>query len=409
MKGSGKATGNLLERKEKTMKLVSHNGRKDSSGRHNDRNFDLSKAPHIEAERSKDNRYYTYNGEMDKTFRQIELEYYKEHFSKALQEQNIRNIKNRHPERNKTIRDFHRAKQTRPEDKIIQVGDKYNHISGDKLWEIAEEYRKRFNEMYGSHCTILSMALHMDEDTPHVHIRRVWSYVDENGNEKVGEKKALEALGFMDKDPSKDPGKHNNPKIIFTAQERELLLDICRDKGVELETTTAEKRKHMETPEYKRFRKEINELEREREQIRTDITDMKEERASIENGISSCTEEMEKLLRSAFMQNTYEDELNALKKKSLAKRAAEMTRLVREAAEKALEEKTFDAMIKTNSPDNKEKAQKEKQRKLEHRVEILSKFIADKGYADEFSQYVKDQDKARDKKNPGKTLPDIDD
>ncbi len=381
------------------MKLVSHNGRKDTSGRHNDRNFDISKAPHIDAERSPGNKYYTISGDATKTFRQMELEFYKEHFSEAMKAQNARNIICRHPERNKTIRDMHRAKATRPEDKIIQVGDRKSHISGEKLWEIAEEYRKRFNEMYGSHCKILSMALHMDEDTPHVHIRRVWTYTDEDGLERVGERKALEALGVMEKDPSKETGRHNNPKIIFTAQEREMLISICREKGVEIEETPAIKRQHMETPEYKKFAEELQELEREREILRDDIEDLKKEKKDAEKEMDGCAGVMEQLLRSAFMQESYNLELEAIKKKNAAARAAELAKLVRQAASRALEEQTFAAMVK-NKPTLRESDQKEKLRKTEHKVKILSRYIADRNLANDFKEYVKEMDsKEREDKN----------
>ncbi len=387
------------------MKLVSHNGRVDTSGRHNDRNFDISKAPHIEAERMTENRYYTYNGETEKTFRQIEIDYYKKHFGKTVLEQNKRNNSIRHPERNKTILQYHKSRNTRPEDKIIQVGNRKQHISGEKLWEIALEYQKRFDEMYGSHCKILSMALHMDEETPHVHIRRVWSYTDKDGFEKVGERKALEALGIMEKDPSKSKNIHNNTKIAFTSQDRELLAGICREKGIDIEEPRRGKRKHMNVEEYREYAGDLEELVRERDTVRTELKEIREEKSSVENAVNDLSGIMEELLRSDFMQKAYEEEIKKAKKADTMKRATMLTILLKEAASRALETKTFDAMVKDRKPTLKESSMNEKMRKLNHQVEILSGYIADRGYAKDFQEYVKENRERpeRDEKDPGET------
>ena len=85
------------------MKVTNRNARADASGRHNDRNFDLEKAPHIDQSKIAENEYYTYNGETEMTFRDLELEYYKNHFEQSLEDANERAIKARHKERVKTI------------------------------------------------------------------------------------------------------------------------------------------------------------------------------------------------------------------------------------------------------------------------------------------------------------------
>ena len=69
------------------MKLTLMAARGDSSGRHNDRNFDVSKAKHIDASRISQNQYYTYNGDLTRSFTDIELQYYKDHFEEAVKQQ----------------------------------------------------------------------------------------------------------------------------------------------------------------------------------------------------------------------------------------------------------------------------------------------------------------------------------
>ena len=110
------------------MKITNRNARKDASGKHNDRNFNLSAASYIDPEKCKDNKYWTYAGSHDLSFMDLEKEFYKQHFSDHIKEQNKKNIKARHKERNKTIEQYRKAKLTRPEDKCIK------------------ENKKRFNE-----------------------------------------------------------------------------------------------------------------------------------------------------------------------------------------------------------------------------------------------------------------------
>ena len=60
--------------KESGMKISSINARIDRAGKHNDRNFDISRAPHIDGEKISENLYWTYNGDMEHTFAEVEAE-----------------------------------------------------------------------------------------------------------------------------------------------------------------------------------------------------------------------------------------------------------------------------------------------------------------------------------------------
>lgn len=48
--------------------------------------------------------------------------------------------------------------------------------------------------------------------------------------------KALETLGIPLPDPAKKPGRTNNRKVTFDRLCRDLLLAICREHGLEVET-----------------------------------------------------------------------------------------------------------------------------------------------------------------------------
>ena len=78
------------------MRTTMHNGRsKNGRGygeKHNDRNFDVSKADNINAEKMKDNIYRNYYNDNSMTFEQVELRFYEENFEKMLSKINANYI-----------------------------------------------------------------------------------------------------------------------------------------------------------------------------------------------------------------------------------------------------------------------------------------------------------------------------
>ena len=116
------------------MKLTRHNGRAGKNGaynpKHNDRSFNINNSEHIDEERAKGNIYWDcFNGyrtfydkgnecELANTFEEAEELYYSIHYKGFIEGQNERNIKNRHPERNRTTSDILKHKKTCPEETI---------------------------------------------------------------------------------------------------------------------------------------------------------------------------------------------------------------------------------------------------------------------------------------------------
>lgn len=238
------------------MRATRHNGRSGKHGvynpRHNDRQFDVSNSEHIDAEREKQNIYWDcYRGyvqnpsneilsnlgaiEPDVSFHDIEKMYYEDHYYNFIQAQNARNEKNRHPERNRTTEDLLKNKMTCPEETIFQIGKEGEHISGTQLFQVADTFMKKFEGMFGDHVHILDFALHMDETTPHIHERHVFDCENKYGELCPQQEKALEALGIPLPNPDKPRGRNNNRKMTFDLICRNLLLDICREQGLEIE------------------------------------------------------------------------------------------------------------------------------------------------------------------------------
>ena len=117
------------------LKLTRHNGRAGKHGtynpKHNDRNFDLTNSEHIDPERAKGNIYWDcYHGirsasDKDKqtaAFSDVEKMFYEIHYAHFVENQNARNAKIRHTERNRTIEDLLAGKKTCPEETIYQFG-----------------------------------------------------------------------------------------------------------------------------------------------------------------------------------------------------------------------------------------------------------------------------------------------
>lgn len=302
------------------MRVTNQNKRIDAAGVHNDRSYDTSKDDHINDEKTKDNMYWTFdNGEM--TFEELknsgrslldrETDFYACEFEEHIEHHNQRAIEKRHPKRVITAKDYVKKAYSRPEDKILQIGDADAHVDGQKLWECALEYERQFNERCGDHCIILDMSLHMDEETPHVHVRRVWMSYDDYGDRCVGQTRALEDMGILSP-LDKENGKVNNAKTSFTEIDRKMFLDICKDKCKDL-NIEIEDEPEMRTHKGRSL---------SNYQLHKDIQRSKDVKESIKA--------MEEYLSSPMMGDRYAELLTQMKKKSEEEKLYTYSKLVAE-------------------------------------------------------------------------------
>ena len=230
------------------MRASRHNGRSGKHGvydvKHNDRNFDVTNSEHIDVNRTMQNVYwdcyqgYCLNGatqERKMTFSEVEKLYYFEHYGDHVDAQNERNEKGGHAERNRTVEDVLKNNKTCPEESLLQLGNMEYSVSPDVLGKVVAEFFEEFEKRYGSHVHILDWALHLDEATPHVHVRQVYDAINQYGELCPMQDKALEELGFDLPDSSKKKGRYNNRKMTFDAECRKLFLEIAGKNGVMLE------------------------------------------------------------------------------------------------------------------------------------------------------------------------------
>ena len=208
------------------MRMTIHNGRAGKNGtyspKHNDRNFDISSAEHIDPERMPGNVYWNWTGKKDISFEDCEKVFYEEHCRAHLDAVNQRHREQRHPERVRDMDAYRTARQTCPEETLLMIGNKDEHLPPRTLRAICKDLRN-WEEKQIPGLRVLNMALHVDEEgAPHIHMRKAWIYRDENGTESIAQNKALQAAG-----------RHNNRKQTFSQMERKALYEICREYGIE--------------------------------------------------------------------------------------------------------------------------------------------------------------------------------
>lgn len=235
------------------MRATRHCGR-EGYAKHNDREFDTERADHIDTDRTQDNFYWHCYSKShpEMNFTDAEMHFYKHCYSTSLDAKNNRYVKQGHKERTKTIEDLYKAPRTRPTETIYQVGNKEKAINVDLLKDIFSSYLRKisaWNKSHGSHYHILSIALHADETTPHLHERGVWDIETPEGR-KVAQDRALEAAGVPLPDPSKPRSRYNNRKMTIDALFRGFWIESCREFGLTIEEEPLPRRKHKSKEEY---------------------------------------------------------------------------------------------------------------------------------------------------------------
>lgn len=234
------------------MRATIHNGRTSHLGaftpKHNDRNFNIKNAEHIDPERVRNNRYWNWTGK-EITFEAAEIAFYEKHISAHLEAQNARYRAQRHAERAKTMDEYRRSPQTCPEEVILQIGKLGDTIPADMMARIIQE-QINWEQRQFPGVKVLDVALHMDEQgAPHIHERRAWIYTDKDGNFAISQNKSLEQMGVERPNPDKPRGRFNNRKQTFSRMCREHLLQICREHGLEIEEIPQEKSRSGRTLE----------------------------------------------------------------------------------------------------------------------------------------------------------------
>lgn len=260
---------------QEKIRVTQHCGVGAGSADHNDRSHILKAREknksledgHIDLERTSGNIYAVFDteqgrfiGNPTKPLHEYERDFYIKNYSEALEETNKKYLENRHPERCRTIDDLladklpnGRANRTAPEEIILQIGDKDHHPDNETFIQCMREYFAtlvNYSHEYGDHVHVLDIAIHLDEATPHAHLRRVIDYKDEHGLSHIGQAKGLEQMGIPLPDQEAPRSRHNNYKMTFDKQMRECFQQICMNHGIDIELEVKEPgRKHIKEKE----------------------------------------------------------------------------------------------------------------------------------------------------------------
>lgn len=229
------------------MRITTNNGRhtrgRAYSPKHNDRQFNSEKSTHIDPVRTADNWTWTWmeNYGEQCTFEDAERIFYARHISDHLQAVNCRYEAQRHSERVRSLDEYRRAPQSCPEETIICIGNREHHPDPSELLAAYLELQHWQQQTYPQ-LQVLDYAMHLDEQgAPHVHERHVWTYTDADGHMAIGQARALEQMGIQRPHPEQPRSRYNNPKQTYTQAVREKFAEICRQRGLEIETTPRER------------------------------------------------------------------------------------------------------------------------------------------------------------------------
>jgi len=262
-----------------SMRITTNHGRhtrgRAYSPRHDDRTFNLQNSPHIDPARTADNWSWQWLENYGKqcSFEDAEREYYARHISNHLQAVNRRYEAQRHAERVRSLDEYRRAPQSCPEETIVCIGNREHHPDPSELLAAYLELQHWQQQTYPQ-LHVLDYAMHLDEQgAPHIHERHVWTYTDADGHLAVGQARALQQMGIQRPHPEQPRSRYNNEKMTYTQAVRERFAEICRQRGLEVETTPRERSQSgLTLLEYQSRQEEqrLQELQREADNLEVD-------------------------------------------------------------------------------------------------------------------------------------------
>ncbi len=185
-----------------------------------------------------------------------ELLFYEKAFGKTITNQHVRNESRRQQCLNRNAIDMLVSKKTQPEETIFQIGDLKNcpnAVTSEELWAIYKDYQKEHNRRFGSRIKVLDAVLHQDEGTFHIHERKAYIGLNSHNEAYPGKDSALAFLGIERPDKTTDKNRFNNRKQTYSAECRQIWLDVCQEHGIDIETIPREysDKKGLTTIEYK--------------------------------------------------------------------------------------------------------------------------------------------------------------
>lgn len=300
------------------MKASYHGGRVGrGKPNHNYRDFDIAKADHIDPNRTGQNVYYDLSdGGMlplpddHATETDMLRAAYNDIYGAGLTAQNERYRASGHPERCRTVDDLLTGKKTMPKEIILQIGDRNDHVDGATFKEAVEAYVGRmraFCRDRGLNVCLLNCAVHMDESTPHAHLKMTFPAADKFGNLMPRQEECFRQGDIPLPHPDAPEGRYNNRQVTFDATCRSIFERVCHDMGIMVDLERRTGRQHLKKQEYI-IKSNADIVRQQQEQIQAaaaELQAVKDEIAEQErSAVQSVAGEVAQLLASARERRT---------------------------------------------------------------------------------------------------------
>ena len=224
---------------------------------------------------------------------------YHELFDEALEKYNAKQTR-----RDRRIKNYHEhIRHSRQEKEfhevIFQIGNHDDTHIGTADAEICADILKQFVEDFqyrNPHLRVFNAVIHMDEETPHLHIDFVpFATEQKRGlSTRVSLTKALEQQRF------KGEGKLNTAPKLWIDSEKQVLAGLMAERGIEWEQLGTEN-PHLSVLNYKKQerQKEIEQADAQLAQKKNQLDSMENSLSYMQNKISSSHEELEQLRNTA--------------------------------------------------------------------------------------------------------------
>lgn len=191
-----------------------------------------------------------------------EARFYDDTFTPTLEAQNAKALAMRKYDRVMDMKTWHKKHPLK--ECIVQLGDvENNDTSREFAWGAAQVVGDAIKAAGG---IVVSIDLHDDESTPHLHVRYAFVGENKDKNPVMDMKNVLLAHGIDRPDPSKPISKNNNPAQTFLETTRTMLEDYADElelsHGNPRVNRKREKRSHSSVQKYK-LQKRVEELQRQ--------------------------------------------------------------------------------------------------------------------------------------------------
>ena len=166
---------------------------------------------------------------------------------------------------------------------IFQIGNEGNHVDVDTAIEILTRHFYEWGDR-NPNLYVIGAYIHVDEASVHMHVDYIPVAMYDKGLKLQNcLHKALEQQGHEGQSARK------TAQMAWQESERASLTEICKDFDIEVVKSKDQKRKHLETSEFKKYRDEVRQA---REHADSEIADAKKRLKGIQDNMNQEYKEL---------------------------------------------------------------------------------------------------------------------